>query len=383
MTSWRRCADDPLSRAPKKRKKQKTGAADSGRTWRSDAPPSGCPLPLRTHKHHLRSYHHSFKGAELVKWLVGRGAADGKQALAAAQDLLTYHVIERCDHQTRGFDGDDSLYRLWEDSRHIHGGGTFHEHVLNGRKAWVGAARHPLEVSEDLLLTLMELYTLARQDARALRGCAEFGKFAERAAELQHADLSQLSGDTARAAFFLNVHNVLVLHAHVTHPIDGVKERDTLFNKLCYDVGGSYYTATDIECGVLLCGCPQQRRFPKGDARAKWVLTHRIPQLCFALQRLSSDSVPVRMYTTAQLAEELEEACKSVLRDCTKVAQDTAIVPQMCKHLRSEMGEPAFIDFVCGYIADELSDAMRKVKRPKLVFQLPTLRPRRRLVEPI
>eukprot|EP01062_Namystynia_karyoxenos_P016597 TRINITY_DN16066_c0_g4_i1.p1 TRINITY_DN16066_c0_g4~~TRINITY_DN16066_c0_g4_i1.p1 ORF type:complete len:561 (+),score=166.09 TRINITY_DN16066_c0_g4_i1:301-1983(+) len=364
-----------------------------GREWTYDhlvrALRSGCTsedgavcgpaLPLKTRKHRLRTFHNSFKGTHLVEWVLrNTPIRDREEAAAACRHLVANHVIERCDHQSRVFADGDDLYRLWEDSRHVQNH-VPHEHVLNGQKAWVGSARHPMEVVENLLLILMGLYTKAYQDPYALIRCPEFGEFTDMTGELQSVELTALESEEDRSAFFVNLYNTLALHARALHhQVAERSARELFFNKLYYNVGGELFALNDIEHGVLrgngahlvrLAGWGQgTRRFSKGDSRQRWVVAHPAPETCFAVQHLCADSCPVRTYAPEGLAAQLSDSCDEVLKHSVRVREDGVTLPKACKHIRDALGDEGLLDFVKRHVSAEQRAAIERLRKARLHF---------------
>eukprot|EP01062_Namystynia_karyoxenos_P069700 TRINITY_DN65170_c0_g1_i1.p1 TRINITY_DN65170_c0_g1~~TRINITY_DN65170_c0_g1_i1.p1 ORF type:complete len:614 (+),score=148.49 TRINITY_DN65170_c0_g1_i1:116-1957(+) len=323
-------------------------------------------LPRRTHRLRLTKYHNSFTGLELVQWVMGHATvASRAEAIEACQDLVTNHVVERCDHQSRIFVDGSSLYRLWDDSKHVQGH-TPHEHVLNGCIPCLSPARHPTDVIDELLLALMTLYNDTHRDPYAMVQTQIFGDFVEATSELQRADLSLLADEKERTTFFVNLFNLLVLHAWVLrYGVDGQKARQLFFHKLCYDVGGEHFSLVDIESGVLGVG---PKRFRQGDSRLRWAVQNPAPETCFAVQHLSADSCPVRAYNKESLTEQLADSCNDALTHAVRVADDSLTLPHTCKHLKQEMGEDRLIAFVQDHVSEAQRAAMSRCRKLRLQF---------------
>eukprot|EP01062_Namystynia_karyoxenos_P016594 TRINITY_DN16066_c0_g1_i1.p1 TRINITY_DN16066_c0_g1~~TRINITY_DN16066_c0_g1_i1.p1 ORF type:complete len:567 (+),score=171.07 TRINITY_DN16066_c0_g1_i1:196-1896(+) len=349
---------------------------------RSGTKAGGAPLPIQDHRRVVRTYHNSFKGDELVQWLLECTQLESRQAAVdAAQGLLSSHFIEPCDHNTaRAFAGGE-LYRLWEDSRRVHGGKQ-QCHVLNGHIAWVGDARHPLDVADELLLSLMEIYTAKRQQALAeIPCCPAFHAFLARAPELQAVDLSLLRDDQERTAFFLNLYHTLALHARALHCVEDKAQRELFFNKLCYNVGGELFTLSDIEYGVLrgnsAPGLLAARRFAKGDSRCRWSLRCPSPETCLAVSRLSADSIPVQAYTKDGLDVQLAGACDDALRRAVRVKSDGIHLPSTCRRICTQLGEQEFLSFLNKHVTPDQRAAIARCRVPRLLYAERDCRPQR------
>eukprot|EP00756_Hemistasia_phaeocysticola_P025497 Hpha_TRINITY_DN16009_c0_g1::TRINITY_DN16009_c0_g1_i2::g.122129::m.122129 len=342
------------------------------------------PLPLKTRMHHLKSFHHSFKGDHLVEWLLKNTPASNRtEAVELARDLVANRVVERCDHLSRSFDvhNGDNLYRLWEDSRHVTGH-TPHANVLNARKAWVGDARDPGEICEDLLLTLSECFTEVEQDYRALSACPKFASFVERAAELQHTNLSSLASEPDREAFWVNLYNILALHALVSVSRCGEpaksRTREHFFEKLYYDVGGNLFSLNDIEQGIIF-----GKRFSKGDSRAGWRLSHPVKALSIALQHITPDSLPVQVYASNGLETQVRDACSEVLAKA-RIEKDTLHLPAAAAPVvKFGGGDKELLEFIRPFLPAPVQAAVRAAKKVKLAVKPGEWEPPRYLVRPV
>eukprot|EP01065_Artemidia_motanka_P037613 TRINITY_DN4636_c0_g6_i1.p1 TRINITY_DN4636_c0_g6~~TRINITY_DN4636_c0_g6_i1.p1 ORF type:complete len:560 (+),score=133.16 TRINITY_DN4636_c0_g6_i1:191-1681(+) len=344
-------------------------------------PPSA--LPFKDRKQGLRTLHRSFRGSDVVDWLQAEtGARSREEAVCTAQTLLTRRVLEPCDHVAQRFRGGDELYRLWEDSRHVHGHRR-RSHVLNGQVAWVGAARSPVEVVDDLIVDLMEIYNRNNQNLDSIRRSSSFRHFVERSAELQQVQLSLLADDQERTACFLNIHNTLALHAHVVQSTE-TKCRDTFFKKLCYNVGGEVFTLSDIEFGILGGNTHRSRidsaQFSRGDPRKRWSLSTPVPEACLAASHLCNDSVPVQAYGRDGLAAQLEGVCGEALNRSVRITPDGIVVPRRCKEALGGLGGKGALDFVKKHVNADLCRAITRCGSQRLLFGPGGLEPTRPLV---
>eukprot|EP01062_Namystynia_karyoxenos_P016596 TRINITY_DN16066_c0_g2_i2.p1 TRINITY_DN16066_c0_g2~~TRINITY_DN16066_c0_g2_i2.p1 ORF type:complete len:584 (+),score=168.65 TRINITY_DN16066_c0_g2_i2:294-2045(+) len=387
--------DEPLAQRPLERKVSFGGVAVhfidpalrplnemtiGGQTWsyrelvaamRGQRAPALTRLPIQDHSCRLRTYHNSFRGDELLVWLLkNTRLRTREEATRAASTLVSGHVVERCDHSDRPFTGTDELYRLWEDSRRLHGGRQ-HHHVLNGSIAWVGGARPPLDIVDDLLYTLMEHYSRERQSAGRSPPVFPEKRFQERAAELQTCDLGLLKDAGERTAFFLNLYHTLALHARTIHGVEERALREAFFNKLCYNVGGEFFCLNDIEYGVLRGNCSSSvtasKRFGKADSRCRWSRGPVRPEAFFAVSHLCSDSVPVQAYGKEGLDAQLDGACAETLRRTVRVMSDGIRLPSSCKRVRCELGEDGLAAFVQRHISPDQRQAMQRCRVPRMV----------------
>ena len=130
--------------------------------------------------------------------------------------------------------------------------------VLNDYLAWNESQRNWVDVSQALLNDVMALmYSNLSADAScveldALRVSPMYAEgFRERVGELQHAQLDDLS-PAAQLAFFINVLNVLIMHAYIECGLPTC-EMDVRFisRYAMYSIGGLLFSINDIYHGLL------------------------------------------------------------------------------------------------------------------------------------
>ncbi|PRW45346.1 hypothetical protein C2E21_6023 [Chlorella sorokiniana] len=203
---------------------------------------------------------------------------------------------------------------------------------LNGRFPWFGPARPAEQVAESLRQSLLRLYDrhLAADGRRvryaALQADPEWRRFVAAAAELQKVDLAGLSSREQRMAFFINIYNVLVVHALVVFgAANGTLSRLRWFDSISYLIGGQRFSSNDIEHGVLrgnkpspaslfsLLGKPQWAgpTFKAGDPRAALAVSPPDPRIHFALNCGAASCPAIRVFTPASLELGLEAAAEA------------------------------------------------------------------------
>ncbi len=130
---------------------------------------------------------------------------------------------------------------------------------------------------------------------------------------LQHADLTSLSTDAQRLAFWINVYNLIAIHAVIEH-----NERDRITNirqvffSQGYNIGGEFYSLHDIEQGVLRAnkghpGIPGPM-FDHADPRLPQVMPTLDPRIHFALVCAAKSCPPLHFYHAETVEAQLQEA---------------------------------------------------------------------------
>lgn len=154
-----------------------------------------------------------------------------------------------------------------------------------------------------------------------------------------------------KLAFWINVHNALVMHAYLAYgiPQNNVK-RVFLLLKAAYNVGGQVVSADTIQNPIL--GCRMSRpgqwlrfllasrtKFKTGDERQAYAIKHVEPLLHFALCSGSHSDPAVRVYTPKSVLQELEIAKEEYIRATSGVGRDQKILlPKIVESFAKDSG---------------------------------------------
>eukprot|EP00258_Populus_trichocarpa_P045650 XP_024461669.1 uncharacterized protein LOC7473136 isoform X3 [Populus trichocarpa] len=129
-----------------------------------------------------------------------------------------------------------------------------------------------------------------------------------------------------RLAFWINIHNALVMHAFLAYgiPQNNVK-RLFLLLRAAYNVGGHTFSADTIQSSIL--GCRMSRpgqwirfllsskfKFKTVEERQAYAINRPEPLLHFALCSGSHSDPAVRVYTPKRVIHELEAAKEEYIR---------------------------------------------------------------------
>ncbi|XP_039020971.1 uncharacterized protein LOC120152997 [Hibiscus syriacus] len=141
-----------------------------------------------------------------------------------------------------------------------------------------------------------------------------------------------------KLAFWINIHNSLVMHAFLAHgiPQNNVK-RFFLLSRAAYNIGGHTINADTIQSSIL--GCRMSRpvqwlrllissrtKFKTGDRRQAYAIEHPEPLLHFALCSGNHSDPAVRAYTPKKVFQELETAKQEYIRASFGVRKDLKIL---------------------------------------------------------
>ncbi|KAL9266229.1 hypothetical protein AKJ16_DCAP23152, partial [Drosera capensis] len=155
---------------------------------------------------------------------------------------------------------------------------------------------------------------------------------------LQKIDPSKMKHEE-KLAFWINVHNALVMHAFVAYgiPQNNVKRVFVLL-KTAYNTGGQTVTADTIQSTILGCRMPRpgqwlrtlffsSMKFKTRVERQAFAIEHPEPLLHFALCSGNHSDPALRVYTPKQLSLELEAAKEEyILKFVFAVSKDHKFV---------------------------------------------------------
>jgi hypothetical protein len=171
----------------------------------------------------------------------------------------------------------------------------------------------PVELSRELLA-----------EARSATEPEQCARLDSLAAQLHHVSPSEIDGDHARTAFWVNLYNGLILHCLCRWPVRGsLLFHLRLFDRTAYVIGGLDYPLNLIEHGILRGNrrAPLRARRPlrRSDLRLASAPSRSDPRIHFALNCGARSCPPIRDYDPGSLDEQLEIATRAYL------AQETAI----------------------------------------------------------
>ncbi|KAF3795198.1 hypothetical protein EJ110_NYTH05025 [Nymphaea thermarum] len=200
--------------------------------------------------------------------------------------------------------------------------------------------------------------------------------------QLERVDVSQMEG-TAKVAFWINVYNSLVMHAHLAYgiPRSSVR-RMALFHKAAYNIGGCIVSANSIEHFILCFRTPRigrwfepilstALRMKSGEAqvvRTKFGVSEAHPIVCFALCTGARSDPMLRVYSAKNVNEELEVAMKDFLQANVVVNKSRKVLlPKVLERYAKEasLNSQHILDWVSKNVEKKLHDAVTKCMNSK------------------
>ncbi|KAJ0864131.1 putative ternary complex factor MIP1, leucine-zipper [Helianthus annuus] len=181
-----------------------------------------------------------------------------------------------------------------------------------------------------------------------------------------------------KLAFWINVHNALVMHAVLAYGIpQNNMKRVFLLLKAAYNVGGHIVSADVIQNHIL--GCRMSRpgqwlrlllssrtKLRAGDAYA---IDHQEPLLHFALCSGCHSDPAVRVYTPKRVINELETAKEEFIRATFGVGKDQRILlPKIVENFAKDSGLCAagVIEMIQLCLPDTIKKSINKNQIAKL-----------------
>ncbi len=151
-------------------------------------------------------------------------------------------------------------------------------------------------------------------------GLATSGTYAElerAAALLKVVDPAELASDEERLAFWINIYNVLAIHAVIALDVrESVMAMPQFFARVGYRVGEHDFTGDDIEHGVLrrnYAGLTGRRSFKADDPRVALSPTVVDARIHFALVCASASCPAVAFYEASKLDAQLDMAAANYI----------------------------------------------------------------------
>ncbi|VFQ68474.1 unnamed protein product [Cuscuta campestris] len=201
--------------------------------------------------------------------------------------------------------------------------------------------------------------------------------------QLDETDPSRLKTHEEKLAFWINIHNALVMHAYLAYGIpQSSMKKVFLLLKAAYNVGGCIISADAIQTSILKCRMSRpgqwirvllssKAKFRTEDKRQAFVIEHPEPLLHFALSSGNHSDPAVRLYTPKRVFRELEAAKEEYTRATFGITKDNKILlPKVVESFAKDSGMSSA--GVVEMVWQSLPDSLRKksISMTKKKFQL-------------
>ncbi|XP_030485493.2 uncharacterized protein LOC115702180 [Cannabis sativa] len=204
-------------------------------------------------------------------------------------------------------------------------------------------------------------------DYVSIYGSEEFARYLRIVEELQRVELLEMPREE-KLAFFINLYNMMAIHAILLwgHPT-GALERRRLFGDFRYVIGGSTFSLSAIQNGILRGNQRPpynlMKPFNAKDKRSKVALPHPEPLVHFALVSGNQSGPALRCYSPENIDKELMESACNFLRRGGVIIDFEAKVASLSKMLKwfsVDFGknEIEVLKFVSNYLDPAVSEAL-------------------------
>ncbi|KAJ6726106.1 F26K24.21 PROTEIN [Salix purpurea] len=270
-------------------------------------------LPIQDRLMKMKIVKNCFAGREMVEVLIHHFDCGRKKAVEIGKQLARKHFIHHVFGENDFEDG-NHYYRFLEHE-------PFVPKCYNFRGSTNDSEPKPAVVVGQTLHKIMSaiLESYVSDDRRhvdyaGISKSEEFRRYVNLVQDLHRVDLLKLSQDE-KLAFFLNLHNAMVIHAviRVGCP-EGPIDRRSFSSNFQYIVGGSSYSLNTITNGILRSNrrSPYSvvKPFGTGDKRLEVALPKVNPLIHFGLCNGTRSSPTVRFFTSQGIESELRCAAR-------------------------------------------------------------------------
>ena len=138
--------------------------------------------------------------------------------------------------------------------------------------------------------------------------------------ELQRADID-IMNENEKIAFFINIYNALVIHAHVERGVpSSTYARYKFFSSMSYNIGGYVWTLNEIENGILRSNRASMatlymKPLSSSDPKIKIILPQVEPRIHFALNCGAKSCPPIKTFAGSEVMDQLDVATGAFLEN--------------------------------------------------------------------
>ncbi|KAL4197586.1 hypothetical protein AMTRI_Chr04g188990 [Amborella trichopoda] len=269
----------------------------------------------------MRRFSNCFLGSEAVDFLSEDQYLEREDAVEFGRKLVSKHFFRHILDENIFEDG-NHFYRFLEHDPIVMG------QCYNLPKAGHGNDVKPKPLNEIasrlrfLSFGIFEAYVSEdgrHVDYRAIRCSEEFARYLRITEELPRVELLDISREE-KLAFFINLYNMMAIHAILWwgYPA-GALERRKLLGDFKYVVGGSAYSLSAIQNGILRGNQrpPYNLMKPFGlkDPRSQVALPYPEPLVHFALVCGTRSGPALQCYSPGDIDQELMEAARNFIRN--------------------------------------------------------------------
>ncbi|KAI4321706.1 hypothetical protein MLD38_035055 [Melastoma candidum] len=228
---------------------------------------------------------------------------------------------------------------------------------------------HKFRVESGRYSSMVEVHKICLNDESFKFAAAMLQKFRSLVRSLENIDLRMMKREE-KLAFWINIHNALVMHAHLAYGT-GSHAKSTTILKAAYNVGGHSVNAYAIQTSILGIRTNQSapwlqtlftpgRKSKMGSASHIYALEYPEPLVHFALCSGTYSDPPVRVYSSKTLFADLKLAREDYVQANVYIHKESKIfLPRMLYFFAKDtsIGVPGLLEVV----GECLSQNQRKI----------------------
>ena len=300
---------------------------------------------------------HSVRQQDLLNFLEAEGETEGERTV---EQLVSERFLRRVT-------GESELYVVTGlESRD-------QSLALNTFKLSSSVIPSPELMSQHIRKLLLQLFSKflsgdgTSVDYVGIKQSPLWDQFRRMSVELQRVDIGSMTEED-KLAFFINIYNVLVIHATVEKGAGTSNyTRYKFFSGSSYNIGGLVWSLNDIENGILRANRSSMatlymKPFKQSDPRMTFILKQVEPRIHFALNCGAKSCPPIKTFSGDDISNQLDLATAAFLEneDAFLVNEDRGEVrlSQLFQWYRLDFGEED--GEVLRWILDHVTEPTKK-----------------------
>jgi hypothetical protein len=199
-------------------------------------------------------------------------------------------------------------------------------------------------------------------DYASIRHSEEYEEYRKVAAGLRGLDLSLLTSENEKLAFWINLYNTIIVDGIIASGVkNSVQEVAGFFSKIKYMIGGYGFSPDDIEHGILRANRRKPMRlwkqFGPANPKRKFSLLRLDSRIHFALVCGSRSCAPIKYYTHEGIDEELDLAAQNFVNSSEVIMipeENRILISQIFKWYKRDFGgRNGIFQFIEKYTLDD------------------------------
>ncbi|MRI31539.1 hypothetical protein EOPP23_00850 [Endozoicomonas sp. OPT23] len=167
----------------------------------------------------------------------------------------------------------------------------------------------------------------------------------------------KLTTDAKRLAFWMNVYNLLLIHAACFSGVEGsLKENSGFYRDHSYEIGGYQLNLDEIEHGVLRRNARLpgtiSKAFSNSDSRRVLVLSKLDPRLHTGLYSACFSSPPLKTFNSSTAEECIGKAAQGYLQKFVSIGDRKLNLPMIFKWYAKDFGDSGVRHFIINHHPD-------------------------------